>query len=179
MFKWVAGLCAAMYLVLMTAGEPSPKELAAREATSEQQVTRSTTMAVDTTPIKVAATPVDQEQAPEPVVLASVSEIESPVLVSASTENVTPAVPEPVATEEIAALTPDVSAPAIADIRRVTGRRVNLREGPSTTTDIVGRAVRDDSAEVIEVLPSGWAKVYILETGVEAYISTQFLSDAG
>jgi len=58
----------------------------------------------------------------------------------------------------------------------VTARAVNLRAGPSTNNAVVGRATQNDSAEIIEMLPSGWAKVYILETGTEAFMSAQFLA---
>ncbi|EPX76920.1 SH3 domain-containing protein [Litoreibacter arenae] len=168
MFKWVVGLCAGLYLILLTMGEPSPEELAARESRAERHVTRSASVVSD-------APVVAEVEEPEVVAAPAVVEtIESPVLVSATTDTTPPAAPEPVAAQTIAA-----PAPAATDIRRVTGRRVNLRAGPSTTTAILGRAVRDDTAEVIELLPSGWAKVYILDTGLEAYISAQFLSDAG
>lgn len=176
MFKWVAGLCALMYLVLLTAGEPTDDERAARIVTSNQNDTRDATPQIDIPAVQAAA----HIQEPPPVAAPTLEVIESPVLVSAQADTTEPAVAAPVSVEQIELAAPTVvREPAAADIRSVTGRRVNLREGPSTTTGIVGRAVRDDSAEVIEVLPSGWAKVYILETGIEAYISAQFLSDAG
>ena len=175
MVKWVAGLCALMYLVLLTAGEPTKDERAGREVASKQNITRDAAPQIDIPTVQDAAL----VQAPLPAVAPALEVIESPVLVSAQVDAAA-AVAAPVSVEQIELAAPTVSGePAAADIRSVTGRRVNLREGPSTTTGIVGRAVRDDSAEVIEVLPSGWAKVYILETGIEAYISAQFLSDAG
>ncbi|SFR31801.1 SH3 domain-containing protein [Litoreibacter janthinus] len=175
MFKWVVGLCATMYIVLMTAGEPSPNEVAAREVNASQHVTRNETTQLETPVVVIAAPAEAAESMPIPAVATISDIIESPVLVSATTEATTPVVSEPIATEVISAIAPE----AAADIRRVTGKRVNLRAGPSTTTEIIGRAVRNDSAEVMELLPSGWAKVYILETGLEAYISSQFLSSAG
>ena len=176
MFKWVAGLCALMYLVLLTAGEPTKDERAGREVASKQNITRDAAPQIDIPAVQDAAL----VQAPLPAVAPALEVIESPVLVSAQVDATAATVAVPVSVEQIELAAPTVSRePAAADIRSVTGRRVNLREGPSTTTGIVGRAVRDDSAEVIEVLPSGWAKVYILETGIEAYISAQFLSDAG
>ena len=175
MFKWVVGLCAAMYLVLITVGNPTSEELASRKARPEQQVTRTTSTTLDTPVIQISTVVAEPKAAAIPAVVAPNDAIESPALVSATTSATAPAAAEPVTTQQIA--TPPPEAEAV--IRRITGRRVNLRAGPSTTAEILGRAVRDDSAEVVEILPGGWAKVYILETGIEAYISAQFLSDAG
>lgn len=174
MFKWVVGLCAAMYLALVTVGAPTEEELAAREARNELQVTRTATTSVSAPVIQTSASIEPPTVTPVQAVASVTDEIAAPILVSATTDTTTPAVTEPIATEEIGAI-----APTTNPIRRVTGKRVNLRAGPTTTSEIVGRAVRDDSAEIVELLPSGWAKVYILETGIEAYISAQFLSDAG
>lgn len=175
MLKWVVGLCAALYLVLITMGEPTSEELASRKARAEQQVTRTVSTTLEAPAIQVSNAVAEPETTAIPAALTTLEEIESPALVSASTDATTPAAAEPVATQQLAT-TPEV---ATTTIRRVTGKRVNLRAGPSTTAKIVGRAVRNDSAELVEMLPSGWAKVYILETGIEAYISAQFLSDAG
>ncbi|SDW57311.1 SH3 domain-containing protein [Litoreibacter albidus] len=174
MFKWVVGLCALMYLTLLTVGEPTASELAAREARDALQVSRTISKPLETAAVQIAAANAKLDLEASPAVITAVSEVKAPALVSASTSTTSPAATVDVTTQPIAA-TPRETNP----IRRVTGKRVNLRAGPSTTSKIVGRAVRDDSAEVVEMLPSGWAKVYILETGTEAYISAQFLSDAG
>lgn len=181
MLKWVVGLCAAMYIVLMTLGEPTSEELAARELRNNQQVTRtasvstSTPEVVETANVEVEAEPVEQ------LVVPVSQTIESPALVSASTETTTPAAPALVETVSIepapAPETQQASAANVGnEIWRVTARAVNLRAGPSTNNAVVGRASRNDSAEIIEMLPSGWAKVYILETGTEAFMSAQFLA---
>lgn len=180
MLKWVIGLCALMYLALITIGEPTEEEIAARAERDAILAARTITPTSTPEPatgsvVAVSAPASAVETAPAVVQAAVTEEITAPALVSVTTDTTTPAAAEPVATQEIA----PVTATEPATIRRVTGRRVNLRAGPSTTTEIVGRAVRDDSAEIVEMLPSGWAKVYILETGIEAYISAQFLSDAG
>lgn len=90
-----------------------------------------------------------------------------------------PPLPEAVPTETLPPpVAPEAASatPAGNPIWRVTARRVNLRAGPSTADAVVGQAVENDSAEVIELLPSGWAKVYILEQGTEAFMSAQFLA---
>ncbi|PTX57271.1 SH3 domain-containing protein [Litoreibacter ponti] len=190
MLKWVLGLCAALYGILLYFGEPTPEELAAREARELQQVTRSETVALVTQSLS------EEEAEPEPAPVLSqtpeptsepTSEIESPVLVSASPSTDATAEPTPVVTATTIAepapqletqAEPEQSASAASsnEIWRVTARAVNLRAGPSTNNAVVGRATLNDSAEIIEMLPSGWAKVYILETGTEAFMSAQFLA---
>lgn len=188
MLKWVVGLCAAMYLVLITYGEPTSEELAARELRDSQQVTRLETTPVSTPKVQETVDPEAVETDVEQVitsVAATTTVIEAPALVSASTESTAPATVTPV---ETASIVNDVSEPepetqltnvaatTSNEIWRVTARAVNLRAGPSTNNAVVGRATQNDSAEIIELLPSGWAKVYILETGTEAFISAQFLA---
>ncbi|RLJ40779.1 SH3 domain-containing protein [Litoreibacter meonggei] len=175
MFKWVVGLCATMYLILITVGEPTGEELALRKIISEQEVTRATSTKLDTPVIQVSADIDPPEMPVSAAVTPAIIEIESAALVSTPPDATAPAAVELVTTQEITSVTPEVKTV----IRRVTGKRVNLRTRPSTTAEILGRTVRGDSAEIIEMLPSGWAKVYILEAGIEAYMSAKFLSDAG
>lgn len=181
MLKWVIGLCAAMYLVLLTFGEQTPEELAARELRENQQAARLAATPL-TTPevVETANVEITPEPMQSPAVPVSQA-IDSPALVSASTETTTPAAPATVETVAIAT-SPEVESQQAStttntnEIWRVTARAVNLRAGPSTGDAVVGRASQNDSAEIIELLPSGWAKVYILETGIEAYMSAQFLA---
>lgn len=179
-----------MYGVLMIFGEPTPEELAAREARILQQASRTLTIPT-AAPAATAGDSVDPAvtEAPDTVELASIaipiqSPAQSPALVSASTDATAPAAPARVETLTIAPA-PEPAAPeaiqqaSIAttnDIWRVTARAVNLRAGPSTNNTIVGRAIQNESAEIIQMLPSGWAKVYILETGTEAFMSARFLA---
>lgn len=72
--------------------------------------------------------------------------------------------------------TASTNASPVGQIWTVTGSRVNLRAGASTNDGIVGRTFRGESAEIVEMLNNGWAKVYIIETGIEAYMSADFLS---
>lgn len=51
---------------------------------------------------------------------------------------------------------------------------VNVRSGPGTEYDRIGSAYTDCEYEIIEVLDSGWTKLYY--DGMEGYISSEFLS---
>ncbi len=97
----------------------------------------------------------------------------------------------PVAPDEaLAALAPDLAAPPAPEVaarpapveaappapatrREVAGDRVNLREGPGTTFDVVGRLARGEAAEVIESR-DGWARVRVGAN--EGWVSERFLA---
>ncbi len=66
-----------------------------------------------------------------------------------------------------------------ADLLRVNADRVNLRAGPSTANRVLDQVVRDQRVEVLETLPSGWARIHVAETGLTAWIFDRFLSPAG
>lgn len=179
MFKWVLGLCAALYGTLMLFGEPTPEELAARQTAAPEVVAVTPTQAVDR-----ETQAFDVEEVVAPAIAEAVEPIPPITIerVSAAIQTA-PALPEAVVTEilpvatELLANSQTASTVATANpIWRVTAQRVNLRSGPSTSNAVVGQALQDDSAEIIELLPSGWAKVYVLESGTEAYVSAQFLA---
>lgn len=85
-----------------------------------------------------------------------------------------------------AALTQDASAQggaaqasitnAIADIRTVSGNRVNVRGGPGTNFDIVGRLVRGDSVEIIEDNGNGWVLMRALNSDEQGWLADFLLN---
>lgn len=85
-----------------------------------------------------------------------------------------PSLASPPAAAPDAAPAPLVEAAAPAGSRReVSGDRVNLREGPGTTFDVVGRLARGEVAEVIE-RRDGWARVRVGAN--EGWMSERFLA---
>lgn len=60
----------------------------------------------------------------------------------------------------------------------VTGGRVNLREGPSTSSTIVGKLNRGEATELIANLDNGWMHIRHLTSGREGYMSGDFLKPA-
>lgn len=66
---------------------------------------------------------------------------------------------------------------AVAQLNYVkTTDTVNIRNGESVDSDIVGKAAEGTILEKVEDLESGWTKVKYQE--MEAYIKTEFLTDA-
>lgn len=46
-----------------------------------------------------------------------------------------------------------------ADLRQVTGSRVNMRQGPGTTYPVIGTLFYDDQVEVVQSLGNGWVQL--------------------
>lgn len=64
------------------------------------------------------------------------------------------------------------------DIRTVTGNRVNVRGGPGTDYEIVGRLVRGDSVEILEDTGNGWVRMRPMLGGEEGWLA-DFLLTSG
>lgn len=73
---------------------------------------------------------------------------------------------------------PDAAADATGgELRRVTGDRVNMREGPGTSFAVVGQMTAGETAEVLEER-DGWVWVRA-GTGAEGWMSARFLAASG
>ncbi len=200
MAKWVLGLCAAIYVTLLVFGDaPEGEELAVvaePEAVSQDVAVVEEEAAPETPVIPAAVTPETQE--PE---IAEVAPLELPEIDVAALD-VTPIDPAPLAQTEpepeaeviaVAAtpqdtgttaqiiqpsepeVAPEAPSNGVGEIWTVTGNTVNLRAEAGTFGAVLGQTRRGDSAEVIEMLDNGWARVFILESGLEAYMSADFL----
>lgn len=191
MWKWVTVLCLGMYVTLMAfGGEGYNPETVAEENVEPAPVVVKKPVALAAVDPTVAP---EISSFPEPVVIPeAVVDAPLPVPTQPATVEVTSTEIEAIApvTEPItitaapqATITREstlVDAPKPElPIWRVTGSRVNLRAEANGQAQIVGRTVRGDSAEIIELLPSGWAKVYIIDSGIEAYMSADYIAPEG
>jgi uncharacterized protein YgiM (DUF1202 family) len=70
----------------------------------------------------------------------------------------------------------DAVLPPASDVWYVTGRSVNVREGPSIDAPIVGKLLRGDSALMLADNGAGWAQVTVEGDGVTGYVSMDFIS---
>lgn len=145
-----------------------------------------------TTNSEIAKTPISPK--PKPVPSADLPKAAQLVLASVPTTRrlvgataPTPATqktklgPEPSLTEapqtqdaKLASLTTEVKREP--DFRRVTGNRVNMRNGPGTQYSIVGKLLRNDEVEVLRDPGGGWVKLQDLETGRIGWMSARLLS---
>lgn len=62
-------------------------------------------------------------------------------------------------------------------LRTVTGRRVNVRQGPSTSYDVVGQVIEAEIVRVVSDPQQDWVKILVEGDGVEGYMSTRFLAE--
>lgn len=70
-----------------------------------------------------------------------------------------------------AQLESEVAAQAV-----VTANRVNLRDGPSTTNQVLDQVVLGQKVEILDRGDNGWAQIRVVDTGREAYIFDRFLN---
>lgn len=174
-----------MYFTLLIAGQPPEGE---EQAAIAQQVDAAEIVSATIEADPVQITPLVEAEpaaapAPEPeavIAEAAPQPAPTPQIVTASLDTTAPTTQTP--TPAAVAATPEVELSPLSDNRgigeiwKVTGSTVNLRAGATTQAAVLGRTKRGDSAEMVELLENGWAKVYILESGLEAYISAKFLA---
>lgn len=72
---------------------------------------------------------------------------------------------------------PPATAPGVT-LLQVAGDRVNFRAGPSTDNIILVALNRGAVLELIERVEDGWAHLRVRETGLEGYMSEDFLEPA-
>lgn len=58
----------------------------------------------------------------------------------------------------------------------VTGASVNVRQGPSTTTSVVGKLTGGEAVTVVAMEATGWARILIEGDGIEGYVAARFLT---
>ena len=76
--------------------------------------------------------------------------------------------PEPVA----------LVTPAAADLRAVTGNRVNMRNGPGTSYPVIGRLTRGQEVEVISEPGNGWLQLRVSDTGNVGWMADFLVTSA-
>ena len=73
---------------------------------------------------------------------------------------------DPVLAPETASIAPAVvqSEDPVLDIRTVQGRKVNMRMGPGTKYNVVGKLTGGTEVEVLQEPGNGWVKLRVVET---------------
>ncbi|MGJ8582536.1 MAG: SH3 domain-containing protein [Marinosulfonomonas sp.] len=87
-----------------------------------------------------------------------------------------PAEPAPTPTVEIANV-PDAPENENVTVRYVSGERVNVRAGPSTSEAVLDQVVYADAVQVLDETGDGWVHIRIEGAGVEGYMAGRFLQD--
>lgn len=58
----------------------------------------------------------------------------------------------------------------------VTASSVNVRSGPSTSTDVVGKLGNGEAALMVAAVDGEWARIVVQGDGMEGYVALRFLS---
>ncbi len=171
MFKLTAILCAAMFAVLLIAGEDRGQ---LRPGLANAPVVAEIPTAAS---VVVAA-------APAPAASADVAPVATPVSVAAAT---TPATEDAIEATVFslanyaddagqAAPTPAPAADTSSALAYVDAESVNVREGPGTENPVLARLARGEAVTIVSTDNTGWARIRIEGDGVEGFMSMDYLS---
>jgi hypothetical protein len=97
---------------------------------------------------------------------------ESPVDLAAITPPAPEAVLPPSVADEIE------TALAESQVWYVTGKVVNVREGPDTSFPVVGKVVYGEATEILSDPSDDWVRIRIQGDGIEGYMARRFLQDS-
>jgi uncharacterized protein YgiM (DUF1202 family) len=173
MFKLLSVLAAGMFLTLLIGGEnkgQTRQGLAGVQAPADRPVLRKT--AANTAPA-AAVTP--------DVTLANFAPV---VVQKPSTQQMATAtiagsfVVQPVKAEAVAAVTE--STPEVTSnmpVMYVSSSSVNVRQGPSTDYDVVGRLTRAEAVTIVSPEEDGWVQISIEGDGLTGFIAARLLTD--
>lgn len=122
----------------------------------------------DAAPVVAAAEPVEAAPYVEPV-RDLVTELEEPVFSLSSIGNETPpSTPEAPQPEELAG--------GEGTIWYVNASSVNVRAGPSTEAEVLGKLTSGEATLVVQAVDDDWARIVIQGDGVEGFVAMRYLS---
>jgi hypothetical protein len=174
MLKLIALLCAAMFGVLLIAGEDRG-QMRPGLANAPLEPVEAAPEPAEPAPIVLAAAPV----APADAAPADVAPVSEPVTVDATT----PATEEAIA-ETVFSLAnygdeppPPVAEPQTAgDLAWVDAASVNVREGPGTDNAVLTKLTRGEAVTIVSTDDTGWARIRLEGDGLEGFMSMEYLS---
>ncbi|WP_371156835.1 SH3 domain-containing protein [Jannaschia sp. 2305UL9-9] len=178
MFKMTITLAAALYAGFIIWGEPETSAAVAGD--SDAPVILATTSADYARPTILGLTSGDGEVVTRAAVTTDI--VPDPATIAASAPTPTAVQPRLIGEPVVVSLVQPanqpaaVTAPETEVLLRVTGNRVNLRSGPSTSDRIVGSLTRDMLAEPIGEESNGWQEIRDVETGTTGFMAARFLS---
>jgi hypothetical protein len=191
-------LCIGMFAALMIAGEdrgqmrPGLAEAAAQKVDPDSNAVAGADSVVAETDSVTRVAPVATVAAPDPDLLAPVAT--APVVARAEPEpyvepqrDLVTEVDEPVFSLSTIAsdATPSGAETAAAPeslgggegtIWYVNAAQVNVRAGPSTDAEIVGKLASGEATLVVQTVDADWARIVIQGDGVEGFVALRYLS---
>lgn len=190
MIRLTLFLCAGLFLLMLIGGQdrgqlrPGLARAAAERAA--EPVTAPVAVAdaeEEPAPVLVTAAPVAApDPEPAPVVTAA-AEPAAPEVDAAATAVIgdVPVFTLSTFADGAAVISPAAGASAPdpggdVQVFYISGRSVNVREGPGTENPVLARLTRGEAVGVVWTDDTGWARVRIEGDGIEGYVSTDFLS---
>jgi hypothetical protein len=175
MFKLLSLLAAGMFVTLLIGGEDRGQSRQGLIGVAQNPVERPVVREAKVAPVK--AIPV------KPAPTANVALISfTPVRVQEPAKSTSTIAgefvlsePKKIAITQAVAL-PEAVVPEAAPIMYVNSRSVNVRQGPSTAYEVVGRLVRAEAVSVIAPEVDGWVRIAIEGDGLEGFIAARLLS---
>ena len=70
-----------------------------------------------------------------------------------------------------------VASPDLTVLREVAGRAVNMREGPSTSYNVIDTLPQGTQTEIIDSDGAGWVRVRVVDTGQMGWMAERLLTD--
>jgi uncharacterized protein YgiM (DUF1202 family) len=192
MLRLSAMLCVGMFAVLAIAGEDRGQmrpglakaaaegRLVVNVASTETTIKAVQPVAEALPVIEVADAPVIQQDAE--VIQAAYNEPETtPVApvrrtVAAPVFTLSALPTESLRETEAAAEEPATQTASEGQVLYVSAKSVNVRQGPSTDSSVVGKLGRGEAALVLWQEGDDWARIIIEGDGLEGYVATRFLS---
>lgn len=159
---------------------PQPVQQAAATPRSDEDVTRVSldltsvqqTVTTRTTPV-VPAQDQESDITETPSVTVAASNVASTITTSADTPAIIPSL---IAPRNAQPLSLEELAPGIADIRTVSGDRVNVRGGPGTNFGVVTQLLRGDAVEILEDTGNGWVRFEALDSDAAGWVADFLLT---
>ncbi len=68
------------------------------------------------------------------------------------------------------------AAAVVADIRAVSGSRVNMRNGPGTNHQVLSQLLRGTEAEVLQEPGNGWVKIRVIDGGRIGWMAARLMT---
>ena len=174
-------LCSGLFLVMLLGGRdfgqlrPGLTQAAAGPVTADVPAVETIALEI-AAPVVVAAVVPEPVFVPAPVVPVAVAAAVVPAPVPVEPENTVFTLsdfadPAPVVAEPVAA-----KPSAEGEVWYVAGDSVNVRSGPSTNTDVVGKLALGEATLVVWREGDDWARIRIEGDGIEGYVAMRFLS---
>jgi Bacterial SH3 domain len=178
-------LCSGLFLALLIGGRDFGQ---LRPGLAQAEAEAKATPVTAEVPVVETVALVSDAPAAAPVVVAAV--VAEPVVDAVPVSAVAQAVPEPVQTEpennvftlsSYADPVPEsapiaAEQPAEGEVWYVAGNSLNVRSGPSTDDDVVGKLARGEATLVVWREGEDWARIRIEGDGIEGYVAMRFLS---